>query len=59
MATICVLFRIIGHFLGASASASRSVCDALYPAPDQRVSKPRGTAGYSAKLANSAPRRED
>lgn len=58
MATICVLFGILGHFIGSTGRPSRSVRDALYPTPDRGLSQSNHTFRRATKLSNSAPSKD-
>ena len=58
MATICVLFGILGHFIGSTGRPSRSVRATLYPITSRGLSQSSHTFRRASKLANSAPSKD-
>jgi hypothetical protein len=51
MATIFVLFGIIGHIIGIASTPTRDVCSILYPTPDRRNAQPGRLARVAAKFS--------
>jgi hypothetical protein len=58
MVTICVLFGILGHFIGSTGRPSRSVRATLYPTTHRGFSQSNQSFSGAAKLSAPTPRRD-